>query len=65
MVTKLSDRFVVRRGAAIIAFGAVAAVVLAVLAYKLTAPRSTQTTATSGAPLPENALLRVGALPVT
>ena len=54
-----------RHRAAIIVFSGVAAVVLAVLAYRLTTPKPAQPAAKSGAPLAENELLRVGALPVT
>ncbi len=65
MVTTSSDRFIARYRAAIIVFGGVAAVVLAVLAYRSTTPKPAQPAAKSGAPLSENELLRVGALPVT
>jgi|GEM_PF-1764403 hypothetical protein len=65
MVMKSSDRFVVRHRTALLAAAAVAAVILVVVGYELTLPKSAQTTAASGAPVPENELLRVGALPVT
>jgi hypothetical protein len=42
-----------------------AAIVLLVFLYRVTAPRTAQTTAPSGATIPEGDVLRVGALPVT
>ena len=42
-----------------------AAIVLLVFIYRVTAPKSEQTTAASGATIPEGDVLRVGALPVT
>jgi hypothetical protein len=42
-----------------------AAIVLLVFLYRVTAPRTTQTTAESGGRIPEGDVLRVGALPVT
>jgi len=42
-----------------------AAIVLLVFLYRVTAPKTTQTTAPSGATIPEGDVLRVGALPVT
>ena len=47
-------------------FAAVVAVVATlVLAYKLTTPKSSQTTTTSGEQVTEGDVLHVGALPVT
>lgn len=43
----------------------VATVVLLVLVYRATAPRSAQTTAPSGDRIAESEVLQVGALPVT
>lgn len=54
-----------RHQLAITAGAAVAAVVLLVLLYRATAPRSAQDTTASGAQLAERDVLRVGALPVT
>lgn len=42
-----------------------AVVAALVLVYKATAPRSAQTTSASGNKIPEDDVLRVGALPVT
>jgi hypothetical protein len=42
-----------------------AAIVLLVFLYRVTAPKTTQTTAPSGSAIPEGDVLRVGALPVT
>jgi hypothetical protein len=42
-----------------------AAIVLLVFIYRVTAPKTTQTTAESGGRIPEGDVLRVGALPVT
>ena len=42
-----------------------AAIVLLVFIYRVTAPRTAQTTAPSGGTIPEADVLRVGALPVT
>jgi hypothetical protein len=42
-----------------------AAIVLLVFLYRVTAPKTAQTTAPSGATIPEGDVLRVGALPVT
>lgn len=42
-----------------------AAVVLLVLVYRLSAPKNTQTTTASGERIPESDVLQVGALPVT
>jgi small-conductance mechanosensitive channel len=42
-----------------------AAIVLLVFIYRVTAPKTAQTTAPSGATVPEGDVLRVGALPVT
>ncbi len=44
---------------------AVATILLLVLAYRLTAPSSTQTTTESGERIAESDVLQVGALPVT
>lgn len=44
---------------------AVVAVVILVLAYRLTAPEPTQTTSARGQRIPESNVLQVGALPVT
>ena len=42
-----------------------AAIVLLVLLYRVTAPKTAQTTTPGGAAIPEGDVLRVGALPVT
>ena len=42
-----------------------AAIVLLVFIYRVTAPKTVQTSAPSGAAIPEGDVLRVGALPVT
>ena len=42
-----------------------AAIVLLVFLYRVTTPKTVQTTAPSGASIPEGDVLRVGALPVT
>ena len=42
-----------------------AAIVLLVFIYRVTAPETAQTTAPSGSTIPEGDILRVGALPVT
>ena len=42
-----------------------AAIVLLLFIYRVTAPKTTQTTAPSGGTIPEGDVLRVGALPVT
>ena len=42
-----------------------AAIILLVFIYRVTAPKTAQTTAPSGSAIPEGDVLRVGALPVT
>jgi hypothetical protein len=65
MVTEFRDRFTSRHRWAIAVSAAVAVVVLAVIAYRVTAPRSGQLTSASGKPVPPGDVLKVGALPVT
>jgi hypothetical protein len=61
----MRDRFATRNRLAIGVVAAVALIAMLVLAYRLTAPDSTQTTTSSGERIPESDVLRVGALPVT
>lgn len=65
MMIQSSHRFLARRRVALIVGGGVAAVVLAVVAYRMTAPTSAQRTSVSGDRIPESDVLQVGALPVT
>ncbi|MEX2153280.1 MAG: hypothetical protein WD825_08065 [Gemmatimonadaceae bacterium] len=57
--------FTQRHRWAIAAGTAIAAVVLLVVVYKASAPRSAPTTTASGDRIPESEVLQVGALPVT
>lgn len=65
MDLEFRDPFTVRHRRTIAIVSPIAAVVLSVLFYNVTAPRSVQTAAASGTKLRESDLLQVGALPVT
>lgn len=65
MATEFRDRFFARHRWAITFGASVAAVVLAVVVYRVTAPKSAQRIGASGARLPMGDVLQVGALPVT
>lgn len=64
MSTESRKEFTARYSWAIALSTALAAVVLLVLVYRLTAPTPQRTTS-SGEQIPEGDVLRVGALPVT
>lgn len=65
MATSSGNGFSKRHGWALALGAAVAAILILVLVYRITAPRSGQTTTASGEPVPESDVLQVGALPVT
>ena len=65
MSSEMPNRFATRNRFAIGVVAAVALIAMLVLAYRLTAPDSSQTTTSSGQPIAESDVLRVGALPVT
>jgi hypothetical protein len=65
MPTVFRNRFTARYRWVIGLCGAIATVAVLVLIYRLTAPRTTQTTTASGQQIPESEILKVGALPVT
>lgn len=65
MSTESRNGFTARYRWAIALSAALAAVVLLVLVYRLTAPKTAQTTTPSGERIPEREVLQVGALPVT
>jgi len=65
MATEFRDRFFARYRWAITLCTSVATVVLAVVVYRVTAPKSVQLIGASGERLPVSDVLQVGALPVT
>jgi hypothetical protein len=65
MATESRTWFTGRYGWAMALAIPLAAIVLLVFIYRVTAPKTTQTTAESGGRIPEGDVLRVGALPVT
>jgi len=65
MPTESSNGFTTRHRLAIALGATLAAVLLLVLVYRLTTPKTAQTTSASGAQISEKDVLQVGALPVT
>jgi hypothetical protein len=65
MSSEFRDPFTVRHRRLIALLTPVAAVLLSVLFYYVTMPRSAQTASATGEQLKESELLQVGALPVT
>jgi hypothetical protein len=65
MATEFRDPFTVRYRRSIALATPVVAVILSVLFYYVTMPRSAQTASASGDQISESQLLQVGALPVT
>jgi hypothetical protein len=65
MATEFRSRFTGRYRWAMALALPLAAIILLVFIYRVTAPRTAQTTAPSGGTIPEADVLRVGALPVT
>lgn len=65
MATESRNRVTARYGWAIALAAALAAVMLLVLVYRATEPKTAQTVAPNGESIPESDVLRVGALPVT
>lgn len=65
MSTEFREPFTVRHRRLIALFTPVAAVILSVLFYNVTMPRSAQTANASGEQMAASELLQVGALPVT
>ena len=65
MATEFREPFTVRYRRAIALATPVVSVVLSVLFYYVTMPKSVQSADSSGRDVPESQLLQVGALPVT
>lgn len=65
MASEPRDGFAARYRWAIVLFASLAAVALLVLAYRLTAPGTDESTTDRGERMSERDVLQVGALPVT
>lgn len=65
MSAEFRDPFTVRHRRSIALVTPVAAVVLSVVFYNVTMPKSAQTASATGEKIAESELLQVGALPVT